>query len=128
MKNKFKVGDRVKIISNEGGSRHPVGTVGFVTEVDIDCTCLVNLTLTEEGGNNWSAIHEIELFPSVPGPQFYAIQSISDPTLFFKTNNGKSVFNTKQAASDAFNKGGKVLKDSPRWKRVKVCIKVVEEA
>ncbi len=59
----FKVGDKVKILSNEGGSKNPVGSEGVVTLTcpeDNDCRVLVE-GVTDNDMVNWHHFKELEL-------------------------------------------------------------------
>jgi hypothetical protein len=59
----FKVGDKVKILSNKGGSKNPVGSEGVITLVcqeDSDCRVLVE-GVTDNNMVNWHHFRELEL-------------------------------------------------------------------
>lgn len=59
----FKVGDKVKVLSNEGASKNPVGSTGVVTlvcERDQDCRVLVE-GVTDDNIVNWHHFRELKL-------------------------------------------------------------------
>jgi ribosomal protein S17 len=63
MKEKFKVGDKVRIIKNENSSNNKIGDEGIITEIEsLSGTCSYRVEV-EDGKNwgNWSAQEEIEL-------------------------------------------------------------------
>ena len=60
MKN-FKVGDRVRIISNESESDNPLGSVGIISYIAYnDCRVVVK-RYTDNNTCNWSHFDELEL-------------------------------------------------------------------
>ena len=58
----FKVGDRVKVLSNACGSENPVGSVGIITLTDeyTDCRVVVK-GCTDDNLVNWHHHSELEL-------------------------------------------------------------------
>ena len=54
---KFKLGDKVRLIANNSDSINKVGDVGIITEItEIDCRVEVDFDYA-----NWSPFHELEL-------------------------------------------------------------------
>lgn len=59
----FKAGDKVKVLSNKGGSKNPVNSTGVVTlvcEEDLDCRVLVE-GVTDDNLENWHHFTELML-------------------------------------------------------------------
>ena len=60
MKN-FKVGDRVRIVSNESESDNPLGSVGIISFITYnDCRVVVK-GYTDDNTCNWNSFNELEL-------------------------------------------------------------------
>lgn len=60
---KFTAGDKVKVLSNEGGSVNQVGSVGIITEVceqDSDCRVLVK-GQSDSNMVNWHHFDDLQL-------------------------------------------------------------------
>ena len=60
---KFKVGDKVRIVGIVGGTDNPLGSVGiisYINEEDEDCRVIVK-GYTDDNLVNWSPWVEIEL-------------------------------------------------------------------
>jgi superfamily I DNA and RNA helicase len=63
MKEKFNVGDKVRIIKNENSSNNKIGDEGIITEIEDFMGTNAYRVEVEDGKNwgNWSAQDEIEL-------------------------------------------------------------------
>lgn len=68
-KQKFDIGDRVKIIENISGSINKIGDIGFITEISFeDDFCRVDCGNNECG--NWSNFDELELIKEKTSEKF----------------------------------------------------------
>ena len=57
----FKVGDKVELVSNKGGSNNPIGSIGVITEVTPDdCRVMVE-GVTDNNMVNWQYFTDLKL-------------------------------------------------------------------
>lgn len=60
---KFKVGDKVQVLDNSGGSKNPIGSKGIISlvcEKSNDCRVVVE-GVTDNNLVNWHQVCELEL-------------------------------------------------------------------